>query len=286
VTRAGCNLFVVTTPRTSTSVAYPVQALGEHAIELEAAILVCMADATPHAVHKLRTESRRIEAQLELIHGLKGVPPYRTKAAKVMRQLEKLRKAAGVVRDLDVQQKLIEDHIPNDSIAAREDRDELQKICKKARKRAARELQELLTKRRKKITKRLEKLLTALEPATELRVQPAELLRMAEATFHGTHALIIRNPSDEHLHGIRKAAKLARYQAELAPGSPQAKLFAKRYKSLQEAGGHWHDWFDLAAIAAEELGDHHATAAHFRDLRERELTAYRKLLEETRTVKN
>lgn len=276
----------MTTPRTSANIAYPVRALGEHAIELEAAILVCMADTTPHAVHKLRTESRRIEAQLDLLHNLKGVPPYRTKAAKVMRQLEKLRKAAGVVRDLDVQQKLIEDHLPNDSIAAREDRDELQKICRKARKRAARELQELLANRRKKITKRLEKLLSALEPAEDLRVQPAELLRLAESKFRGTHALIIRNPSDEHLHGIRKAAKLARYQAELAPGSPQAKLFAKRYKSLQEAGGHWHDWLDLAAVASEELGDHHATAAHYRDLRERELAAYRKLLEETRKSKD
>ena len=50
----------------SLSLARPVQALQDHASALEAAITLALVEATPKAVHKLRTESRRIEAVLGL----------------------------------------------------------------------------------------------------------------------------------------------------------------------------------------------------------------------------
>jgi CHAD domain-containing protein len=274
----------VVSAKTTAKDAYPIQSLRDHATEMEAAILMCMAEATPRVVHKLRTESRRIEAYLDLLGSMKDLPPYRAKAAKALRQLHKVRKAAGVVRDLDVQQRLIDDHLPEDSLAAREDADALHQVRLKARKHAARDLQEVLAKRKRKIARRLEKLIMALEPAMELHIPPAKLLRLSKKEFDATHALIIRNPTSEHLHGIRKAAKVARYQAELA-GSEQAKVVAKRFKGLQEAGGHWHDWMDLAAQAREELGEGHPTTEHFEKVCEGHLGEFRKLVDRARKAK-
>jgi len=237
---------------------------------------VSLAEPSAKAVHRLRTASRRIEAILELLTLVKGLPHFHAKAVKATRQLKKLRRAAGRVRDLDVQQRLIEDHTPG--TLAQKDSDELQRSRAKERVRVARKLLKLLRKRQKKISNRVESLLAALESAEGLKLSATELLRLVEREFHSTHALIIRNPSDEHLHSIRKAAKLARYQAELAPRSLVAKRTAKFYKSIQEAGGNWHDWMELTASACDELGDDHPTVVHFRQLRNRHLGDYRERL--------
>jgi len=271
-------------PKTTppTSAIHPVSSLREHIIALEAAIIVCLGEPTPHAVHKLRTESRRIEAHLDLLRRLKGLPPFRSKAAKALRQLDRLRRAAGRVRDLDVQQRLIDDHLPDDSIQSRKDRDDLHQVNAKLRKRATRKLLKLLHKRQQKISRRLEALLKTFKPVEALKLLPTDLLALADKDFHNTHAVQMHNPSDEHLHGIRQAAKLARYQLELAPESAQAKRAAKRYQSLQEAGGHWHDWLALADVATHELGDDHPTATHYSELRDRHLSGYRSQLESFR----
>ena len=271
-------------PTSPSSAIHPIPLLRQHVTALQAAITVCLGEPTPHAVHKLRTESRRIEAHLDLLRRLKGLPPFRNKAAKALRQLNKLRRAAGRVRDLDVQQKLIDDHLPDDSIQSRKDRDDLHQVTAKLRKRAGRKLMKLLNKRQEKISRRLEALLNALKPAESLRLLPTDLLALADKDFHNTHAVLMHNPSDEHLHGIRKAAKLARYQLELAPTSVQAKRAAKRYQSLQESGGQWHDWLALADVATHELGDDHPTAAHYTELRDRHLDGYRSRLEAFRTA--
>jgi len=265
----------VPTP-TATS-AYPVQSLREHATALEAAITVSLAGSTAKAIHTLRTESYRIEALLGLLTNLKDLPPFRGKAAKAVRQLRKLRRAAGRVRDLDVALRLIAAPMPE--ALSQRDSDELQQTRARLRKRAARKLLKVLAKRQEKISARLESLLAALEPAAGVRISPAELLGLVDRGFSGIHALIIRHPSDEHLHSIRKAAKLARYQAELAPRSLAAKRAAKFYRSIQEAGGRWHDWLELAAAACDELGEDHPIAVHFGELRDRHLDVYRERLE-------
>lgn len=58
-------------------------------------------------MHKLRTETRRVEAQISLLEQLRGLPGFRKEAERVHRQLKKLRRAAGRVRDLDIQQTLL-----------------------------------------------------------------------------------------------------------------------------------------------------------------------------------
>jgi CHAD domain-containing protein len=274
----------------------PVRTLREHALALEEAMTVCLSKPRPKAVHKVRTEARRVEAQLELLSLLKKLPSHRSEAARALRLLKKIRCAAGRVRDLDVQRKLLKIHVvvedPKDHVADSKEQvphlagelveptelAELREIRKRRRKRAARKLLKLIGKRQKKLATAFDALLNALQPAQDLQLPATELLRLIGQRFHGTHALIIRHPSSEHLHSIRKAARIARYQAEIAPDSTAAKRVAQRYEALQVAGGHWHDALTLAAGAATELGDNHATTIAFSQLRDQHLAAYRALL--------
>jgi CHAD domain-containing protein len=92
----------------SSSTSYPVQVLREHLTNLEAAMSVCLADPGHKPVHKLRTETRRVEALLLLLALVPGLPEHRKEAAALLRALARLRRAAGEVRDLDVHRKMLE----------------------------------------------------------------------------------------------------------------------------------------------------------------------------------
>ncbi len=87
--------------------AYPIRTLREHVTALEGAIMLVLVDSKKDSVHRLRTSTRRIEAQLELLSLLPDLPDYRRAAKKVRRPLKELRRAAGLVRDLDVQRGLV-----------------------------------------------------------------------------------------------------------------------------------------------------------------------------------
>ena len=88
---------------------YPVQILQEHTRALEAALTVCLADPGHKPVHRLRTETRRVEAQIELLSHIPEMPEHRTEADRFLRTLKRLRRAAGVVRDFDVHRRKLED---------------------------------------------------------------------------------------------------------------------------------------------------------------------------------
>ena len=86
----------------------PVDVLREHTTELEAALTVCLADPGHKPVHRLRTETRRIEAQLLLLAEIPTIPEHRKQAEGMRRALRRIRRAAGELRDFDVQGKLLE----------------------------------------------------------------------------------------------------------------------------------------------------------------------------------
>jgi len=62
---------------------------------------------------------------------------------------------------------------------------------------------------------------------------------------------------DEQLHAMRKSAKTARYMVENAAGSSRARRVEAKYDALQDAGGEWHDWLDLAETSREHFGRKH-----------------------------
>ncbi len=267
--------------------AHPVQTLREHATALEAALSVCLADPHSKAVHKVRTETRRIEAQLALLALIPGLPSYGDEAKKALKRLRKLRRGAGRVRDLDVQRKLIKEQA-TEAPAAQQSREDktmardlrrMRKLRKRQRKSAARDLLHLIEKRGPKISAALEEVLAALEPYEDLSLSITELLDLVDRGFSHQEALHLRSPSEDQLHDLRKAAKVARYQAENAAESTTAKLAADRYQQLQDQGGQWHDWLQLACDAEDELGGQHAAALRFTALRDQHLTAFRDCLD-------
>jgi CHAD domain-containing protein len=237
---------------TSTA-ARPIQTLREQITNLEAAITVCLADPGPKAVHKLRTTTRRIEAQLTLLDLLPGLPPHQKPEKKARRLLKKLRRAAGNVRDLDVQIALIEE---KSSASTKQASDHLSKTLADQHAQAEANLIHILNEHQARLTRTVESLLEALEPAKSQTLTATQLTALDQNWF--TQALPTQtNPDDpDQLHAIRKLAKLARYIAETAPKSARTpRKLAAAFESLQQAGGEWHDWLILSAIAHNELGD-------------------------------
>jgi|HubBroStandDraft_5_1064220.scaffolds.fasta_scaffold04507_2 CHAD domain-containing protein len=258
-------------------VANPVEQLREQAKRLQAALSVGVASPTAKAVHALRSSTRRVEAQLELLTTLEGLPPYRPIAQKVLRRLEKLRRVAGRVRDCDVQDKLLkdEDHAMSSAVEAPSDiqstQEKLRKRVGKDRQRNESKLIAAIERQLPKLARNTEELLAALKPATELEVPVDELL----ATIEHNMERMLRSDEkgEEHLHDVRKAAKRARYQCESIPG-PQAASMAKRLEDLQDAGGAWHDLLDLATASHDEFGAEHPLSRVLEQLRDERLESY------------
>src|SRR5882724_4780119 len=89
-------------------------------------------DASPTAVHRLRTTVRRIESLISYSH-----PDLGKKQERVLEDLAGLRKRAGKVRDMDVQMGLL-GQLANGSIAS--DRRVLMELLKEKRVRQAKRL--------------------------------------------------------------------------------------------------------------------------------------------------
>ena len=246
----------------TTPPAQPLQVLSENVKSLEAAILTCLAKPRKKAVHQLRTATRRIEAQLELLSQFDQVPPHDKDRDKATRLLKKLRRAAGQVRDLDVQQDLIaEEAAPkkHPDKALRTEASDLRRALKRKRDTEAATLCKLLKKRETKFGQVFKDLLDALEPAKSLALTEPQLITLVNDWYTQQRG---HEPGDtpperdtDQLHSIRKDAKLARYLAESAPESAViARRIAAQFEDLQEAGGQWHDFLLLTDIARDHLG--------------------------------
>jgi CHAD domain-containing protein len=263
----------------------PVHALREQATALEAALEVCAADPRKDAVHALRTGTRRLEAQIELLGMARGLPSHQPPAEAFLKRLAKLRRHAGRVRDLDVHKHLLKKELPP-LLAALPERRALKKDVarmyedlRRRRRRRAHKLQTQLRGEQTKVTAALEALMQALEPAEERDFSAATLLDHVRQNVQRKIEAEHRHPGEETLHELRKSAKRARYQAE-AVGSAAGEAAARRYERLQDAGGAWHDLLDLGRIACEELGTHHALVEVLAQACSAKLDVYTDLLEE------
>lgn len=267
--------------------ATPVQTLREHASHLEAAVSVALARPKPKAVHALRSESRRIEAQLELLSMVHNLPGYRSPAEKVLRRLKKLRSAAGKVRDCDVQRKLLKDGDGQLSTAPEAprgiDRDgkKLHKVLGQRRDRYESKLLSCIGKQQKKLSGDIEALLDALKRGDELQADSPELLAGIEQRFE--RLANAQTVGEEHLHELRKTAKRARYQCESLPGE-EAAAMARQFEAMQDAGGAWHDLLELARRAHNQFGPEHPLCRVLEHRRDQHLDHYTELLQQFRAA--
>lgn len=250
-------------------------------------MLVAITSTEVGAVHKLRTTTRRVQAHLELMELLghgdhpMRLPEHHTEARGVVQRLRRIRRAAGSVRDLDVQTSMITLDAPEKAAvyngstgdAVRKQAKKLRKYLEAQREDEAKKLVAVLKDEEQDLAASLRALEQTIKPAHSRSLTAATLLEHAEEFFvaHLKPVLRAQRPrknEDEHaqlqrrlerldedtLHAIRKAAKLCRYMVEIAPEGTPARATAKQFEAVQGAGGHWHDWLLLQQLATNFHG--------------------------------
>lgn len=262
----------------------------EHLREVAAAMRATLDACRKHdeapkveAVHHLRTGTRRVEATLETLAreaGARGLGKAAEDARqRWLRQLKKVRRASGTVRDLDVHRELLADNfLPAADTAPDKDGAEPAKATAAATgavaitplMQQARALDQWLKDQRSEAAQAL---CSTLDDHAD-RLLDAERQFMAaiakrRSISHRAHRPAARLALEdylrlmdtmplldtENLHDFRKGAKKARYVAESDDQDPAAEAMAKAIKRVQDAIGEWHDWDVVREEAREALPD-------------------------------
>jgi CHAD domain-containing protein len=215
------------------------------------------------SVHGFRTGTRRLQILLGEL-----APKLDRNEKKLLKQLNRIRKRAGKLRDLDVQLGALRTlkvareprrkaHLINRLIEQRAGQE--QKLRKAADGETVREIRKRL--------KRAAKHFNAQESKYKdpLTVANGMLQNFESAGAPVTEAL---------LHQYRILTKRARYAAEFASASAEAASLITELKLIQDALGDWHDWLTLRQNATADLGDpresplvaelHNVTGAKYR----------------------
>ena len=228
-------------------------------LQLIQAVITCRVDSNKRAVHAVRTRTRRLEALLrKVLEDHPGAAGLHHEARKTLRQLKRIRKMAGPVRDLNVHRKLAKElkdkMLSHKSAAFREH-------LLREYKRLDHQLRQNCRQRAIVLRKGLMKFELSLERALERTGNKIAGLTADFPTPLSTARRWVRRSSfqlgwlnEENLHEYRKQTKAARYVAELQETSRAAQHLAKQLNHLQEAIGKWHDWKLLLQRAKDCLG--------------------------------
>jgi CHAD domain-containing protein len=223
----------------------------------ERALLKLASGQDAESVHGFRTSSLRLQTLLEEL-----IPVRSRSQKKLLKLLERLRKRAGKVRDLDVQLEALRSlkfpqeprrktQLVHSLIELRvKHENKLRKILSK---KTIREIQERLKQASK--PGRLE---SGRDPLTVARKILARAVPRVEPGSAAANRVTADHPvpfTEESLHRFRIAIKRGRYAAEFAPKSAEAGQFLAQLKTLQDAVGNWRDWLTLCETADKKLGD-------------------------------
>lgn len=192
-------------------------------------------------VHGFRTTTRRLQTLLELI------PGRHRNQKKLMKMLDRIRRRAGKVRDIDVQLAALRSlKVP---LEPRRKTQLMQHLIE-ARAEHERKLRKLLkTDSLRELRKRLRR--TAREIQLDSIRDPLALAKEILESAAPSNGPV----TEESLHRCRLAVKRARYAAELANKSAESTQFMAQLKRLQDTLGNWHDWMTLTDTATEQLGE-------------------------------
>ena len=241
----------------------PVTVFLRQGLMLKAAIADCLKKTSPKRVHRLRSTTRRIEATLQLLVLSSGISRIQKESKPLQRSLRKLRRAAGTVRDADVQSDLL------DAYNGTPDAKRLRQDLAALRKKSERKLIKRLEQEQKKIELRLNNLEAILTPAIDLDLSGAKLINVTQNWF-AENVRGLDPQHDQDLHSLRKASKTARYLAESGvDGSKAAANLAARYEAAQKSLGEWHDHFLLLHQAHTRLPPNSETIEQIQEDTER-----------------
>ncbi len=227
--------------------------------------------ATRKRVHALRVVTLRLQAELE--RDLADLPSASHQAQAILRfskQAEKLRRALGPVRELDVWIGKLRDlraslsetgaYVPRSMHACTRGIERLEERLKKKRNSAERKLVAEIGGRGGHLlgaSEEVEEALSEYVFAEEEGIarELVERFRTVTADFSTF--------DEENLHEFRKRIKTVRYLAEIHAGADRdCAQIALQMKKVQSAIGEWHDWQELARNA------HHGHRAKIRALAE------------------
>ncbi len=232
--------------------ATPVPPLARQSRALVDTVKSLDAKSGPRAIHQLRITIRRVESLL-------ATEPESPGDGKLHRQLDRIRKRAGRVRDLDVHVKAVRG-LPR-ALAAM-GRDALAADLRKARRRRLKRLLRTIGEARDQgLVKRLRRAAAGVCGAVHtdaLAVDRALACVLADfATLYARAQPL----EASNLHTFRIRSKALRYRAESFVPHPLAEAIVGELKRAQDAIGTWHDWLTLGMRARAVLGDG-ATVLH------------------------
>ena len=210
---------------------------------------------SPDEIHDLRTNARRFEAVTDALGQNHG-----RKTRQLLRDLERLRKRAGKVRDMDVL-------IGYGSTANLEgEQDCLVQLIETLganRTKYVKKLRVTAKKTRPGFRRRLKRTASDLQRTLD-QAQEKPTDSAPDATAEATARAIevsetLKNPmrlDKRNLHSYRLKVKELRYILQLANNADQLE-FVKKLGDVKDAIGEWHDWEELVKIG-NDLLDHGA----------------------------
>jgi CHAD domain-containing protein len=225
----------------------------------------------PKNVHQFRTTTRRVEAVVEEL-----VPQQDHSLRKLMKQLGKLRKRAGRVRDMDV----LISNLRNLKVSEEPGRkSELLRSLAELRSRREEKLIDGLDKQKvRSIQKRIKR------AAASLTLRDGDLAGLATRMFSDL-ARANENLNADVLHQYRIRGKRIRYIAEVAGDTPETQRIVSELKRMQDAIGEWHDWLTLSE-KAERLGTDERPSALLAALKNITRAKYRDAIQVVSETKN
>ena len=201
----------------------------------------------PREVHLLRTTIRRVETFFP------DEEHAATVERKVQKQLDRVRRRAGKVRDVDVHLKALRT-LPR--TLDTEGRETLARSLEKARERRLKRLARALADARDHgIVKRLRQVTAALSAAADAHAVDPERAFVAILDDFARARREAEPIDAARLHLFRIAAKRLRYRAEMLPSSTASAAAVTELKRVQDAIGAWHDWLTLGDRAENEIED-------------------------------
>jgi len=268
-----------------------IETLHDAIARLEASVVQCLSKPGKEQVHRLRTSVRRVEAHLELLSLLGRLSPEDVHTREARRLLRQFRRVAGRVRDLDVQNGLIQSEASaqaTDTQHERSARAEARKLMRKLKQEREEEVGQLLRllhRKNKRLPRILEEVLATMRSAGPVKLSQSQLIALVRGWYQQAGGRDAPTNDVAGLHDARKRAKLARYLAESAPPSAlAARRLAARFAAVQRAGGEWHDWLVLTETASGELGDSAELPRRFAAYADRALLVFQRRIREVRAM--
>src|SRR5271166_398431 len=180
-------------------------------------------------VHRFRTGTRRLQILLGELS-----PKLDRNQRKLLKQLARIRRRAGKVRDLDVQLAALRSlKIPQEPRRKTQLVNRLIELRAQQEKKLEKAVDDDSVR---EIRKRLKRAAKNFKP--EASRDPLAVAKgMLEGINRGEAPI-----TEALLHQYRILSKRARYAAEFAERSREAEQFIAMLKRMQDALGDWHDW--------------------------------------------